>query len=742
MADIRDSDIPQFARRCWEQFQSATQKQRDREKESLGFWIGGTHQWRAGETQAREGKQLPWLTINRCKPAVDQVENEARNNPPGPQCHPVGGGADSDGADIMAGLIREYEYRSMAHTAYVTALRYATAGGSGAFEMGTEFVSDRSMEQQIVIKEIEDPSTVFYDTEAKRPSREDAMWQGRIRVLSEEQLEAEFPDSSLKILNRSLVASAGTAMGWMQSAVGYRGDYATVNTWTNGGRGPYFVCEFYRVAIENKKLTLYDDGILRFDDEDVPADVDPKESADGQVTFRNVPIRRVWKHIVTALDHIKKTEWYGSIIPIFWVMGPELYRDNELTRLSLISTAQDAQRGLNYAATSAAVVVGNMTKAPWIGWEGQFDVINAQGFNPWEATNSTNWAYLEVKPTWAVHPGSGEATLLPAPQRNSWEAPIQRLLELASWYGEQIKAATSIFFDPTQQSVNEVQSGKAIQALQSQTNIGTLNWQDALHMAVQKSYNQAAIILPRILDGERVKTIVRPGNKHEIVTINQEFPAEEMHPSGKHQRKDGTLEPTNSITLGRYAVRVTAGADNQTDSDQAVQDVTQAIKFMPGVLQNPKVGAQFLRWVGDGDPEIEALCDLISPPTQNGATPEQMQQQLQQAQQQLQSQGVVIQKLYAEIKAKLPQIEADKWKTAIEALVKIRVAEITASKDADSQQANIAGSAFEKLAGIMSDHALQEKEQAHQQGMAEKQAAIQSAQSAQDAAQQPQEEVE
>src|ERR1035437_9462158 len=134
MSNIPDSEIPQFVRHCWDRYQQATEEQREREKTSIGFWIGGKFQWNPGETEARQAKNRPWLTINRCKPAVDQVENEARSNPPGPQCHPVGGGADKDSADIVEGLIREYEYRSNAHNAYINALRYAGAGGSGAFE--------------------------------------------------------------------------------------------------------------------------------------------------------------------------------------------------------------------------------------------------------------------------------------------------------------------------------------------------------------------------------------------------------------------------------------------------------------------------------------------------------------------------------------------------------------------------------------------------------------------------------
>ena len=713
-------DIPRFVRRCWDRYMAATEEQREREKESLGFWIGGRHQWRPGEVESRQGANRPWVTINRCKPAVDQVENEARNNPPGPVAHPVGGGADKDGADILVGLIREEEYRSDAKTSYITALRYAAAGGSGCFELATEYAGERTMEQRLVTKEIVDPSTVFYDPEAVQPCREDAMWQGKIRVLTREAMIEQY-GSKLKVLNRSALQFAG---GWMQDAVGWRGDWATANEWTGGAnnQGPYFVCEFYRVIIDRVSLKLWSDNILRFEDEDPPAGVTPKADRDGDVIFRSVPRRKVKKYVVTALDVIEETDWLGSGIPIFWVMGPELYHEHKLYRLSLISGAQDSNRSLNYCATCATEIVGSMTKSPWLGFEGQFDTVNAQGFRPWDSSNSKMWAYLEIKPTWATDPSTGQSVLLPSPTRNTWEAPIQRLMELATFFGEQIKAATSVFFEPSVPSAAQAQSGSAIKALQQQTNMGTINWQDNLHRAVALKYQMEAEIFPRIYDGPRVVTVVRPDNQHETAAINQEFPAHEIdQATGKHRGKDGKLESRNSITLGQYSLRVTAGPDFQTRTEQSVENLTEVFHIAPQLLGAPGVAARFLRMVGEGNPQVEEMADSITPDPSKGSSPEQMGQQLQAAQQQNQALQVLVQKMQTALAAKLPEVEAGKWKVAVQAIAGIREAEIKAGVD----KADIDTSHLEQLAGFAHERAMQATEHAHAQTMQDQIAAQQ-----------------
>jgi hypothetical protein len=436
--------------------------------------------------------------------------------------------------------------------------------------------------------------------------------------------------------------------------------------------------------------------------------VKPKEDDDGEIK-RMVPRRRVKKYVVTALDVLDETDWYGDIIPHFWVMGPEIYIDGKLYRLSLIDGGKDSQRGLNYTATSAAEIVNSMTKSPWIGWVGQFDVANAQGINPWESSNTQVWAYMEVKPTFAVNPVTGESTLLPAPQRNTWEAPISRLLELATFFIEGIKGTTSVFFDPSIQSVRDAQSGEAIKALQSQTNMGTINWQKQLHRAVEISYRQAAVILPKIMDGPRVRTIVRADSKHEQVEINREFPPDGLDPAtGKKGKR-------NNIVLGEYSLRVMAGPSTKDRTEQSVAALTEVFHIAPGLLNAPGVAARFLRLVGEGSPAVEEMADSLMGQQQGDEqTPEQLRNQLLQLTQQSQMKDTLLQKMQAALQAKLPEIEARKWVSAVQAIASIRVAEINASKDADAAKADRDAAQLESVMSMAHDAATQASDQQHE----------------------------
>lgn len=678
---LDDLTLPEYVRRCHEYYVTAMKDVLDTSTESRKMWLGGKHQWRDGEIASRTGENLPWISINLCKPAVDQIENEARNNPPGPEARPVGGGADKDGADILEGIIREYEYRCNSPKHYITGLRYSCAGNYGVFELGTEFAGPRSMTQRLVTKEAPDPDCYFVDPDAREMCRQDAMWAGKLRVLSRDKVIEEFGDN-LKILDRNLIDRAA---GWMQSALGWRGNQASINLWTGGGQGqgPYYVCEFYKVKTEREKLTLWTDGIGRYKDEMVPDGVTPMLDADGEPVGRMETRRYVKKYVVTALDIISETDWLGTIIPYFWILGPEMWVKGKLYRLSLIDGAMDSQRGLNYAATSAVEVVSTMTKAPFIGWQGQFDTPNAQGMNPWETSNTKRWAYMEVKPTYAINPSTGMSELLATfPQRNQWEAPIGRLLELCQFFGERIKSATAIWFDPSQQKVSDNQSGEAIRALQQQTNIGTLNWQDTMRMAVSLSYQQAALIARKLYPKEMVVAIVRPDTEHEMQVINRDFGASGIDPeTGKRGKR-------NSITGGEYSVRVSAGASFKDRMDKALVQLMNLIPAAPQLTQVPGVLAQIIRMVGEGNPEMEAVADMLLPAGDDDLTPAQLQQQIIQLKASDEQKTALIQQMSQVIMSKLPELMAKEKINVRDNLTRLHVAEIAATKGADNAEAD------------------------------------------------------
>ena len=688
---ISKRELPAYVRRCWQAAKTANRKLRDHEQECLRFYVGGELQWRDDEVTRRRQQQRPIITVNKCKPAVDQIEGDIRLNPPGPQVHPVGEtGADKDTADIQEGLIREVEYRSGAATAYATAGKYVASSGWGVLELDTEYCDDRSWAQRCVINAVEDPESVLFDPVARKANRQDASWAMRLRMFDKDTYIAKFGKG------RKVLEPAGiqNAMGWIADALGVSGSIAEIREWTGNGKGPYFVAEFSTVELEPDKLTLHTDNVSRFADEAVPKGVKPKADQDGKPQTRNVLRRKIRIYTVDALEVLDETDWLGSLHKWIPVVGPEVYIKGELHRLSLISGAIDSQRALNYAATSAIELVGLMPRAPYLGPEGSFD--NAK----WATLNTEMWTTLEYTPVWATSE-TGQQELLPPPTRNMFETALQGPLELTQFFSDSIKAVTAIY-DPSLGQQKGDQSGKAIEQLRSESSVGNYSYSDNLHRAIAVLYQQIIEINCQILDGPRVVTIVRPDSQHEIIEINKEFPEGGVD-TGQSKPK------ANNICQGQYAARAKAGPSYDTRQDEALAMIMEFFKVNPQAAANPGVAAGTLRMIGEGNPKVEQIADLIQPPTDGSASPQQLGQQLQQAQAQNNMLVQAVQKLQQALLAKLPEQETKKWIAVVNAIAGIREAEIKAGVD----QAQMDVGHLETLTGFAHDAATQATEHEH-----------------------------
>lgn len=704
---MKEKDIPAYVRKCYQEAKQADKDNRDKEIERLNFYVGGDLQWNPTELTARRGQQRPIVTINKCKPPVDQVEGDIRINPPGPQVYPVGAHGDSEVADIFEGLILETEFRSNGQVAYSTAGRYVAASGRGYIELETEWANDRSFEQRLRINSVEDPGTIFFDPKARRSNKEDAMWAGKMKMYSKEEYTAKFGSDS-KVLQPGAVAQA---MGWIADAMGTWGldGMSDLNVWTGSGKGPYYVCEFYMVEFDQTKLRAYSDGVCYFDDDKkIP---ETAKRLDGEENVRMVGRRKVCKYVVDAYEVKSSTDWLGRLIPLFPVLGPEVWIDGKLHRLSLISGAMDAQRALNYAATTMVELVGFTPRAPWIGPEGTFDDPR------WKTANTEMWAYLEYTPVYVTDEATGTVTLAPPPQRNMWEAAIQWILALKASFVDDIKAVTNTY-DPSLGASKGNQSGKAIEQLRSESNVGNFSYADNLHRAIGNLYSEMIYIFPQILDGPRVVSIVRPDSQHETVAINQMF--------GKGDEGTGANKKKElDITKGEYAVRATVGQSHETARREALEALTEFFKGYPQALQAPGMASNYLRLIGDGNNQIEQMADNLEPEQGEDAdlSPEQMQAKLQQAKSQIQALTMVAQKMHETLQAGLPKVEADKWKAMLDSITKIRVAEISASKDLDKAAADRDANLMEQqlLQSHQAATAAQQQDAAAQQQRAQQQ---------------------
>lgn len=233
---VKDPDeFLRIARERWARSEAAEKNIRDAAGRDLRFLAG--RQWPDGEPEARRAAQRPALTINKLPPFVSQVTNEQRRNHAGAKVSPQGEGADKATAEVYQGLIRHIEYTSQADVAYDTAFDYAVSSGYGFWRYTTEYVSDRSTNQEIRVTRIKDPSTVRMDCDCEEVDNSDAMWAFVYDKMSREKFKRLYPDSDTAGSDFSPVGGFA-APSWLE------GDQC-------------IVAEYWQVEPETKKLWMY-----------------------------------------------------------------------------------------------------------------------------------------------------------------------------------------------------------------------------------------------------------------------------------------------------------------------------------------------------------------------------------------------------------------------------------------------------------------------------------------------------
>jgi hypothetical protein len=725
------NDIPRMARRFLERCQAHEADLRRQMKLRLQMYVAEGLQWDESERHRRDAAHRPMIEVNECKPPIDQVETDIRLNPPGPICHPVGGGATAETADVIAGLFRQAEYVSDAKQAYVCAGKHSAISGYGVIEYGTRYADDFSLDQEVYVIPNPDPSMWWFDPLAKGENREDALLALKgPRILSREAFELEY-GKNRKVLDRGYIETFKTWAGNVQGMFGWSGDYASINTWTTGGKGPYWVAEFWRVEVKLRKKRMYTDNVMRFDAEAkrLTNGAVPKTDEDGDASEyeRTVPVRTCTKYVVDACEVLAETEFIDDHIPALAILGPEIYIEGKLYRGSLLAGMIGPQRALNYTATSMMEIAGKVPRAPFIGTKGQFDDIGDDGVNKWATATTEDHAWLAVEPVQMVDEVSGRPVFAPLPQRNMMEASIQWLLGLAGFFKDAIQAASAYSATSLGKRTAD-QSGEAIKALQAESNKGTYSYPDGVNSGVAVMYQRWLRIFPKIMDAPRAATIISADGQNEQRLINQLFP----HPSGA-KNEDGTPKmQKHDITLGRYSVRVDAGPSPDTRNAQAQGPLANLFKAAPHLLAIPGVAAAYMRMLGDGNPRIDQIADMLPGGAGDQPNAQQVQGQLQQAQQKIQQLTAILQEMAQKAEAGIPKLQLEKYKADLNAAVTL------AGKEIETKAQDAARASADTLAVAQMAHetALQADAQEHQRGVADQAARTQSAQSAQDAGQQ------
>lgn len=501
-------------------------QQRQREREDLLFQIP-ENQWPNEAKQERIGR--PMLSISLLHQPMQLVQNQAAQAHLGVELHPVSENADKELAEIKQGLYMRIQRDGMADQARLWALDRAKQCGRGWYRILTQYDedSDNPTDQEIVYQRILYQEMVFPDPAAQKPDFSD----GRFMFIG-----AYWPFSKIKAVYPK--AKSYTALA-------FEGIDAGTPDWIREGKDALIVECFYI--------------------EPVP---------DGQP--------KILRAVLSACEILEENEWPGRYIPVVPVIGRELQPiDGQRRWEGMVRPARDGQMLFNYAASTLVERMALEPKTPFIGYEGQFDGHKEE----WENVNRRNFPYIEVRPVI----DQTNQQVLPLPQRAQIDQSGMSLALLALQQGREFVQAATAVYEPSLGETpksKDAQSGRAILALQQQTDAGTSNYlQNLKDISLPLDARIVLDLMPIIYDRPgRVTQILTGEDEPRAVMLNKPYMLDENgRPiAAADPRQKGVKQHT--LSGGKYAIVASVGKSHQTRLEQGQEFLQAVVQAAPELM--------------------------------------------------------------------------------------------------------------------------------------------------------------
>lgn len=580
-----------------------------------------SEQWPPHVKSTREQDNRPCLTVNRLPQFIRQVTNNQRASRPAVQVNPAGSNANVDVAEVLQGIVRHIETKSDADVAYATAGEHQVTMGRGYVRIVTDYVADDplQLDQEIQIVRVPNPFAVYLDPTSQTSEYADARYGFVVEDLSREEYRLRYPDTDMASLSQ--FTSTGNAQEqWLPD-------------------GMIRIAEYFYVE-ERREVMVVMEGPDGTRSKHPKADfrsTDPSQLPEGVTILaeREMTLRTVKWALINAVeildgneDKTAGVEWPGRYIPLVPVLGDEININGVTDYRGIVRDAKDAQRMYNYWVSAETEMIALAPRAPFVAAEGQFEGHEAK----WKTANVRNYPYLEYKPKTL----SGQ--LLPHPQRQTWEPPIQAMTMAIAQSDNDLKA-TGGFNDASLGQRGPQESGRALRARQQQDEMANSHYLDNLARSVRQVGRVLVDLIPKIYDTARIMRIAGLDEQQRSVMV---FAGQENMP--EEMASETTLPPgiegIYDVGLGRYDVTVSVGPSFQTKREAGVEALVQFVQAYPNVF--PMIGdliADNMDW--PGSKQVAARLKRMLPPqlqdeVEGAQIPEPVRAKMQQVEQQLQ----------------------------------------------------------------------------------------------------------
>ncbi len=548
----------------------------ERAEESLAYIFGDQYSDQELKEKALDNRVT--MTFNKLPQFINKVTGAQRSSVQTINVSPTGSTVGKDEpkientngkkielSTVLTDLIRDIEYQSNATSWYKMAFKHALEGGFGWLRVLTEYQQD-GFDLDIVIKGQRDRWSVIPDPSAKEQDMSDMNWCFITERMTRKEFDTRYKGKSCEALPSAYSDTVGTLWG----------DDEVVT-----------VSEYFRREPYQKKIVLMSDGETYDYDVIEPHLAEIEEKGITIVKERTTTAYKViWCKISQSDILEKEVEFPTSTIPVVPMLGRELDFKNKRMLKGLVDDGIDAQIALNKMRSSAIERIDSSPLSPFVATDKAIEGYETM----WSEANTVRYSTLVYR--------KGEER----PIRDMGATIPTAELQITGVLDDDMKASIGIFNASLGQTSNEI-SGKAIQARQAESDVGTYEFIDNYNNAIRRVGLLVTEMIPVVYDTERIIRVRGSDGQSDTFEIN----------ALSIDSETGEEILINSLDHGKHTVVINTGASYETKQDENAAQILELMKANPQVAQ---VGSDLLVKnldFGESDVLSERLERMIPP---------------------------------------------------------------------------------------------------------------------------------
>jgi len=609
------------------------------------------YQWDSWVVGDRVTTQRPCLTINKTMQHCLQIINDGKQNKPGVNIRPVGDTASFEAAQIYEEIIRHIEYISNAETIYDSAAEFQVFGGIGYWRIVTDYASEDSFDQEIFIKRIKDPRSVYLDPDIDEIDGSDARF-GFIFVDKPKDLfRTQYPNF-VEVAGNTALFGASINDGW------FTRNHVRVAEYFRKIEKPdnyiYFELPESQEPIEGYKSQLPKQAVEYFEDikkREGNLPLSDRSYREKKVVRGDIEWYKIAGNII-----IERKAWLGKYIPIVRIVGQETVIDGQMDRKGHVRPLLDPQRIYNVNSSANVEYGALQAKSPITASQ---DAV--EGFEEYYKTaNNTNHAWLPYNQY------DEDGNKLDRPERMAPPQPSPAYVKQLEIAQNEMMMVSGQY--QAQMGENEnAKSGIAITQRQRQGDRATFHFVDGQSVGTRFTGKILIDLIPKIYNTKRVINIEAKDGTVLNLTIdpNHEEALTKLVPEDQDPIHQKIIKAIFNPNIGKYAVISDTGPSFATRRQEAFNALTQIAsqnKEFMGIAGD-------ILWKVADFPEAQVLAQRwrrIIPPNISGDAPNpQMTEAMNKAAQQIEQQLAVIANQQKELADKTRELDLKEREIAL-----------------------------------------------------------------------------